>query len=275
MIKREVYLLKHLKHPRIMKMLQYFQSDNYVFIVTEYIPNGTLLQLIENYTRQQMKFTEKVFWQHNVLRKFRQLNIIQSFRKFWIIFATFCWHWNTYNLEVLFMVTWKVKTFWLVVMVGLKLAILVFPNVWTIRSSRMRYVSQKFWKIERKRRKLPCCYSTGHSTPLYTAPEALFDKTKYTFASDIWSLGCIFYELCMLRHPFHRVNDINELYELSSRSIYQTIDYQRKNYSRDLLTLSDLMLEPKVEKRATIEKIIPHRAIMTKYYEKYFDMGDL
>lgn len=35
------------------------------------------------------------------------------------------------------------------------------------------------------------------------------------------------------------------------------------------------MLEPKVEKRATIEKIIPHRAIMTKYYEKYFDMGDL
>lgn len=196
MIKREVYLLKHLKHPRIMKMLQYFQSDNYVFIVTEYIPNGTLLQLIENYTRQQMKFTEKVFWQHNVLRKFRQLNIIQSFRKFWIIFATFCWHWNTYNLEVLFMVTWKVKTFWLVVMVGLKLAILVFPNVWTIRSSRMRYVSQKFCRIREKKKKIAMLllyrsqytiiYSTGG--PLWQNQVHFCIRHLVTWVYFLWTL---------------------------------------------------------------------------------------
>lgn len=113
------------------------------------------------------------------------------------------------------------------------------------------------------------------STPLYTAPEALFDKTKYTFASDIWSLGCIFYELCMLRHPFHRVYDINELYQLASRSIYQTIDYERKNYSRDLLKLSDMLLEPNVEKRATIKKIIAQPIVVIKFYEKYFDIGDV
>lgn len=115
----------------------------------------------------------------------------------------------------------------------------------------------------------------GHSTPLYTAPEALFDKTKYTFASDVWSLGCIFYELCMLHHPFHRICDIDELFQLSSRSIYQTIDYERKNYTRDLMALSDMMLEPNVAKRATISRIIAQPIVVMRHYENYFDMGDL
>lgn len=114
-----------------------------------------------------------------------------------------------------------------------------------------------------------------HSTPLYTAPEALFDVTKYTFASDIWSLGCIFYELCMLRHPFHRVYKIDELHNLSSRSIYQTIDYKRKNYNRDLLTLSNMMLEPRVEKRGTIKDIVKQPIVSRSYYEKYFDFDDI
>lgn len=78
----------------------------------------------------------------------------------------------------------------------------------------------------------------------------------------------------MLRHPFNRVLDVNELYQLSSRSIYQTIDYGRKNYSRDLLTLSDMMLEPKVGKRGTIKEIIAQPIVVMRYYEKYFDIGD-
>lgn len=78
----------------------------------------------------------------------------------------------------------------------------------------------------------------------------------------------------MLHHPFHRVIDVDELLQLSSRSIYQTIDYERKHYSRDLLTLSDMMLEPKVEKRATIKKLIAQPIVVIKYYEKYFDVGD-
>ncbi len=77
----------------------------------------------------------------------------------------------------------------------------------------------------------------------------------------------------MLRHPFHRVYDINELYQLSSRSIYQTIDYWRKNYSKNLLTLSDLMLQPNVELRANISKIVAQPFVAAMYYEKYFDIG--
>lgn len=41
-------------------MLEHFQSEKYVFIVTEYIPNGTLAELIIEYYEQEKKFSEKV-----------------------------------------------------------------------------------------------------------------------------------------------------------------------------------------------------------------------
>lgn len=40
-----------------------------------------------------------------------------------------------------------------------------------------------------------------HGTPMYMSPETLTDGS-YTCESDIWSMGCVLYELCMLRSPF-------------------------------------------------------------------------
>uniref|UniRef100_A0A669EJG6 NIMA related kinase 3 n=1 Tax=Oreochromis niloticus TaxID=8128 RepID=A0A669EJG6_ORENI len=38
-------------------------------------------------------------------------------------------------------------------------------------------------------------------TPYYVAPE-VWDNKPYNNKSDVWSLGCVLYELCTLRHPF-------------------------------------------------------------------------
>ncbi|XP_070762318.1 serine/threonine-protein kinase Nek3 [Enoplosus armatus] len=38
-------------------------------------------------------------------------------------------------------------------------------------------------------------------TPYYVAPE-IWDNAPYNNKSDVWSLGCVLYELCTLRHPF-------------------------------------------------------------------------
>ncbi|XP_034405060.1 serine/threonine-protein kinase Nek3 isoform X2 [Cyclopterus lumpus] len=38
-------------------------------------------------------------------------------------------------------------------------------------------------------------------TPYYVAPE-IWDNKPYNNKSDVWSLACVLYELCTLRHPF-------------------------------------------------------------------------
>ena len=42
-------------------------------------------------------------------------------------------------------------------------------------------------------------------TPYYLSPE-LCEEKPYNEKSDIWSLGCILYELCSLKHPFDANN---------------------------------------------------------------------
>ena len=50
-------------------------------------------------------------------------------------------------------------------------------------------------------------------TPLYMSPEVL-DGSGYDTKSDVWSLGCIAYELCTLKSPFKSDNNKMSLYEL-------------------------------------------------------------
>nr|XP_028577928.1 serine/threonine-protein kinase Nek3-like isoform X2 [Podarcis muralis] len=48
----------------------------------------------------------------------------------------------------------------------------------------------------------PEAYACSYvGTPYYVPPE-IWENTPYNNKSDIWSLGCILYELCTLKHPF-------------------------------------------------------------------------
>lgn len=42
-------------------------------------------------------------------------------------------------------------------------------------------------------------------TPYYLSPE-LCEEKPYNHKSDIWSLGCVLYELCTMKHPFEAQN---------------------------------------------------------------------
>ena len=57
--------------------------------------------------------------------------------------------------------------------------------------------------------------STQTGTPYYASPEVWADK-PYDYKSDIWSVGCILYELCALKPPF-RGHNLDQLYKNVTR----------------------------------------------------------
>lgn len=42
---------------------------------------------------------------------------------------------------------------------------------------------------------------TQTGTPFYASPE-VWREDPYDFKTDIWSLGCVMFEICMLKPPF-------------------------------------------------------------------------
>jgi NIMA (never in mitosis gene a)-related kinase len=70
---------------------------------------------------------------------------------------------------------------------------------------------------------------TQTGTPYYASPEVWRDQ-PYDHKSDIWSLGCVLYEMTTLKPPF-RANDMNGLYKRVLKGVYPKIP---GNYSSDL-----------------------------------------
>ena len=92
---------------------------------------------------------------------------------------------------------------------------------------------------------------TKTGTPYYLAPEVWEDR-PYDYRCDIWSLGCIIYELCTLVPPFRGTN-FRELYKNIKEGKYNPIP---KNYSNDLRQLVNLMLKTSPSKRYSVNDLL-------------------
>jgi serine/threonine protein kinase len=92
---------------------------------------------------------------------------------------------------------------------------------------------------------------TSTGTPLYMAPEVV-QGGHATFKSDVWSLGCILYELLALRHPFAST-DLSGLMIRIAKGQYQKLP---PHYTKPLHRLVDRMLEKDPRKRPLIDEIL-------------------
>ena len=88
-------------------------------------------------------------------------------------------------------------------------------------------------------------------TPLYMSPE-LCQKCGYDDRSDVWSLGCIFYELMSLRLPFvgHGWDD------LTDNIAHQTPAPLPEHYSADLIAVVQMMMEKDKERRPDLATLM-------------------
>lgn len=85
---------------------------------------------------------------------------------------------------------------------------------------------------------------TQTGTPYYASPEVWKDEA-YNTKSDMWSLGCVLYELITLKTPFKAV-DLEGLFKKVIRGSYNRIP---PNFSTDLSVLIKSLLKVNSDQR--------------------------
>ena len=103
-------------------------------------------------------------------------------------------------------------------------------------------------------------------TPLYMAPECFKQNKKYSYKSDIWSLGCCIYEMCNLKHAFE-----GQFFPAVSIKISEGKRLPlNKIYSKELRNAIDNMLNLNPRNRPTIASLI-EKTFLKKYVGEYIN----
>lgn len=92
---------------------------------------------------------------------------------------------------------------------------------------------------------------TQTGTPYYASPEVWRDE-PYSIKTDVWSLGCVIYEMCMLKPPFN-ATDMDGLFEKVQRCEYDSFD---SFYSKPLRESILKLMHSIPECRPNCEKIL-------------------
>ena len=104
------------------------------------------------------------------------------------------------------------------------------------------------------------CTQTG--TPFYASPEVWRDN-PYNYKSDIWSLGCVFYEILMLKTPF-RSGSMDGLYDKVIEGKFPKIS---KKYSEKFSDVIKRILVVKADERPSAKDILEFPEMKEKMEE--------
>ncbi|CAG9466714.1 unnamed protein product [Pedinophyceae sp. YPF-701] len=88
-------------------------------------------------------------------------------------------------------------------------------------------------------------------TPYYMSPEIVRNQ-PYSYQSDVWSLGCVVFEMATGKHAF----DAADMNALVMKILRGKVDRLGPQYSPDLQQLLDLMLARDPARRPTTEQIL-------------------
>ena len=107
---------------------------------------------------------------------------------------------------------------------------------------------------------------TQTGTPYYASPEVWNDK-PYDTKSDIWSMGCVLYEMTSLRPPF-RAKNMEGLYK---KVIEGKVIRIPTKFTNDLFKIVQLLLQVKPENRPSCNQILQNPIILRRieFFKNY------
>eukprot|EP00792_Barthelona_sp_PAP020_P006096 TRINITY_DN2906_c0_g2_i1.p1 TRINITY_DN2906_c0_g2~~TRINITY_DN2906_c0_g2_i1.p1 ORF type:complete len:761 (-),score=285.57 TRINITY_DN2906_c0_g2_i1:136-2382(-) len=103
------------------------------------------------------------------------------------------------------------------------------------------------------------CAHTAIGTPYYLSPEICEDK-PYNNKSDIWSLGCVLYEMATLKHAFN-ANSMKGLVARILKGSYPPIS---SKYSPELSRTISIMLQRNPASRPSINQLLRMPALQSR-----------
>ncbi|ODN81535.1 hypothetical protein L202_01955 [Cryptococcus amylolentus CBS 6039] len=241
----EVAILESLKHRNIVQLIQKIKDpkNERIYIIMEFCTSGDLGTLIRRAQRNNSSIPEDKIW-----------NIFLQ-----IVLALHHCHWPTER---------QVKSG------GRTSSAPVMPDGGARYQVLHRdlkpenvFLSDEFVKLGdfglSKDMGTASFTSTYVGTPLYMPPEILAEN-RYDTKSDIWSLGCLVYEMCALNSPFSNAQTQQELitmvksgkipplpshYSPALRSVIKamlTLNPTKRPSTKDLLETSEMKLHRKL-----------------------------
>lgn len=100
---------------------------------------------------------------------------------------------------------------------------------------------------------------TQTGTPYYASPEVWKDQ-PYDHKSDIWSLGCVLYEMASLKTPF-RATDMKGLYEKVVKGQFPKLP---TGYSNDLSNIIKVLLHVSPKLRPSCDQILKMNIVLKR-----------
>ncbi|KAF9929653.1 Serine/threonine-protein kinase Nek2 [Linnemannia zychae] len=235
----EVNILKDLKHPNIVQFLERIidREHCFIYILMEYCEGGDLAAVIKRHREMSTYIPEEFVW--NIM-----VQLIMALHE--------CHHGTIINEET------QQITPRPILHRDLKPDNVFLDGKHNVKLgdfglSRSLTNPQKAFA------------QTYVGTPFYMSPE-LINEFTYDAKSDIWSLGCVIYEMCALEPPF--LADTQA--QLSARIKEGRVRSLPSNYTQELDSIVKAMLQVNSRKRPTTKDLLNNPLI--KGIQKSLDL---